>query len=57
MKTRLTRRNFFKAGVFGAAGAVGLAKALPRAKACMECLVDKLEGRYPVGKTALAGTR
>jgi FtsP/CotA-like multicopper oxidase with cupredoxin domain len=55
MKTRLTRRNFFKAGVLGAAGAVGLAKALPRAEACMECLADKLEGKYPVGKTALAG--
>jgi FtsP/CotA-like multicopper oxidase with cupredoxin domain len=57
MKTRLTRRNFFKAGVLGAAGAIGLGKVLPQAKACMECLVDKLEGKFPIGKTALAGNQ
>lgn len=50
-----TRRTFLKAGLVGVAGAVGLAKAMPRAEACMECLVEKLDGKFPVGKTMIIG--
>ena len=54
MKLRsLTRRNFLQAGVFGAAGAAGLAKA----RACMECLTEKLDGKFPIGKTNIVGTQ
>jgi hypothetical protein len=58
MKTRrLTRRKFFRAGVLGAAGAVGLAKFSPRVEACMECLTDKLDGTFPIGKTSIVGSQ
>jgi manganese oxidase len=53
MKIRLTRRNFFRAGVLGAVGAVGLSKA----KACMECLTEKLDGKFPIGKTSIVGSQ
>jgi FtsP/CotA-like multicopper oxidase with cupredoxin domain len=53
MKVRLTRRNFFRAGVLGAVGAVGLSKA----KACMECLTEKLDGKFPIGKTSIVGSQ
>ena len=53
MKTGLTRRNFFRAGVLGAAGVVGLSKA----RACMECLTDKLDGKFPIGKTNIVGSQ
>ena len=58
MKTRrLTRRKFFRAGVLGAAGAVGLAKFSPRVEAWMECLTDKLDGTFPIGKTSIVGSQ
>ena len=53
MKSGLSRRNFFRAGVLGAAGAFGLSKA----KACMECLTDKLDGKFPIGKTNIVGSQ
>ncbi len=39
-----------------AAGAAGLATyPVERAQACMECLTEKLDGRYPIGKTVSVG--
>ena len=44
------------AGAMVAAGAAGLATyPVERAQACMECLTEKLDGRYPIGKTASVG--
>ncbi len=51
----ITRRKFLRAGVLGATGALALGKALPRAAGCMECLTDKLEGKFPIGKTRMIG--
>jgi FtsP/CotA-like multicopper oxidase with cupredoxin domain len=50
-----SRRKFLKACAIGAGGAVVLAEAAPTAMACMECLTDKLEGKYPIGKTKIVG--
>ena len=56
MKTsRITRRNFFRAGALGAAAVWVTTKAAPKAHACMDCLVEKLKGKYPVGKTRVVG--
>jgi FtsP/CotA-like multicopper oxidase with cupredoxin domain len=55
MKTsRFTRRNFFRAGALGAAAA-WVTAAAPKARACMDCLVEKLKGKYPVGQTRVVG--
>ena len=37
------------------AGATGLSISAGRARACMECLTEKLEGKYPIGKTTVVG--
>jgi len=52
---RVSRRKFFQVGVVGATGAVALTKAVPLAHACMDCIKDKLEGKYPIGQTMLLG--
>src|SRR5262245_27275211 len=52
-----TRRKFLKACAVGAGGAVVLAEAVPQAMACMECLTEKLDGKYPIGKTRIAGDK
>jgi FtsP/CotA-like multicopper oxidase with cupredoxin domain len=58
MKMRsLSRRNFLRASVLGAAGAVGLTKLVPKAVACMECLTEKLDGKFPIGKTSMVGSQ
>ena len=44
-----------QASALTAAGAAGLSVTVSRARACMECLTEKLEGKYPVGKTAVVG--
>ena len=49
-----SRRGFLRGGALTVAGATGLA-SLGEAQACMECLTEKLEGKYPVGKTMLVG--
>jgi len=49
------RRNFFKAGVLGASAAWVATRAVPKAQACMDCLVEKLKGRYPIGQTRIVG--
>jgi manganese oxidase len=54
-KIDLTRRKFFRAGALGAAAWWALGKAAPKAQACMDCLVDKLRGKYPIGATKLMG--
>ncbi|MGH7179938.1 MAG: multicopper oxidase domain-containing protein [Tepidisphaeraceae bacterium] len=50
-----SRRQFLKACAVGAGGAIVLTKAAPEALACMECLTAKLDGRFPIGKTIIAG--
>ena len=49
------RRRFLQASALTAAGAAGLSFTVSRARACMECLTEKLEGKYPVGKTTVVG--
>src|SRR5688572_14246418 len=53
----LTRRKFFRAGALGAAALWATTKAVPKAQACMDCLVDKLKGKYPIGETKLVGNQ
>ena len=53
----LSRRNFLRASLLGAAGAVGLTKLAPKAAACMECLTEKLDGKFPIGKTSRVGNQ
>ena len=49
------RRRFLQASALTAAGAAGLSFTVSRARACMECLSEKLEGKYPIGKTTVVG--
>lgn len=51
----IKRRTLLKALVLGTGGGLVLGRAVPAAKACMECLVDKLDGKYPIGKTKTVG--
>lgn len=51
----MSRRNLLKALALGTGGAIALGKSLPSAEACIECLTEKLDGKYPVGKTMLVG--
>jgi len=52
-----SRRKFLKTCAVGAGagGAMALSDAVPQAVACMECLTEKLDGKYPIGKTTLVG--
>ena len=52
----ISRRRFLHRGAITVAGATALT-AIPaqEAHACMECVTEKLDGRYPIGKTALVG--
>jgi FtsP/CotA-like multicopper oxidase with cupredoxin domain len=51
-----SRRRFLRGGALTVAGATGLASfSVGEARACMECLTEKLEGKYPIGKTTLVG--
>ena len=51
-----SRRKFLQGGALTVAGATGLASfSVGEARACMECLTEKLEGKYPIGKTTLVG--
>ena len=51
-----SRRRFLQGGALTVAGATGLASfSVGEARACMECLTEKLEGKYPIGKTTLVG--
>ena len=49
-----SRRKFLRGCTLGAGGAVVL-HGLNKAWACMECLRDKLGGKYPIGNTMLVG--
>lgn len=52
----VSRRGFLRGGAVAIAGAAGLSTFPPReTQACMECLSEKLEGKYPIGTTTLAG--
>ena len=52
----VSRRRFLKRGALTVAGAAGLAAfQAQEARACMECLSEKLSDRYPIGKTAVVG--
>lgn len=53
----LTRRNFFRAGALGAAAVWATTYAASKARACMDCLVDKLKGKYPIGQTRIVGNQ
>jgi manganese oxidase len=53
-KSRFTRRNFLRIGLLGSVASVGLAEA---AKGCMECITKKLDGKFPIGKTRVAGSQ
>jgi FtsP/CotA-like multicopper oxidase with cupredoxin domain len=44
-----------RAGALGAASVVGLTKAIPPVEGCMECLTEKLAGKFPIGKTRVIG--
>ena len=50
-----SRRMFLQGGALTVAGATGLSISAGRARACMECLTEKLEGKYPIGKTTVVG--
>ena len=52
----ISRRRFLQRGAITVAGAAALT-AIPaqEAHACMECVTEKLDGRYPIGRTALVG--
>jgi FtsP/CotA-like multicopper oxidase with cupredoxin domain len=51
-----SRRRFLRGGALTVAGATGLASfSVNEARACMECLTEKLEGKYPIGKTMVIG--
>ena len=50
--SRFSRRTFLSSGLLGLAGVAGLARI---ANGCMECLTEKLEGKFPIGKTRVAG--
>jgi FtsP/CotA-like multicopper oxidase with cupredoxin domain len=52
----LSRRTFLRSGAMTVAGVAGLATfPAQEARSCMECLTEKLDGKYPIGKTALVG--
>jgi FtsP/CotA-like multicopper oxidase with cupredoxin domain len=52
----ISRRGFLRGGAVAVAGAAGLSTfPAQEAQACMECLTEKLDGRYPIGKTTLVG--
>jgi len=52
----LSRRKFLRRGAITVAGVTGLTPLLTqKVQACMECLTGKLDGKYPIGKTALVG--
>ena len=53
--TDFSRRKFLQGGALTVAGATGLSISAGRARACMECLTEKLEGRYPIGQTTVVG--
>jgi FtsP/CotA-like multicopper oxidase with cupredoxin domain len=53
--TGASRRKFLKACAVGAGGAVVLSEAVPKAVACMECVTEKLDGKFPIGKTMILG--
>ena len=52
----ISRRRFLHGGALAVAGVTGLS-TLPyqEARACVECLTEKLDGKYPIGKTAMVG--
>jgi FtsP/CotA-like multicopper oxidase with cupredoxin domain len=52
----ISRRRFLGRAAITAAGAAALT-SIPaqKARACMECLTEKLDGRYPIGKTTVVG--
>lgn len=54
---KVTRRKFFTAGSLGAVSVLAATKLAPNAEACMECLVEKLDGKFPVGKTRFVGNQ
>ena len=52
----ISRRRFLRRGAITVAGAAALTTVPSRkVHACMECVTEKLNGRYPIGKTALVG--
>jgi FtsP/CotA-like multicopper oxidase with cupredoxin domain len=54
----VSRRKFLQRGALTVAGAAGLATfQAQEARACMECLSEKLGDRYPIGKTAVVGSQ
>jgi FtsP/CotA-like multicopper oxidase with cupredoxin domain len=52
----MSRRGFLHGGALAIAGAAGLSTfPAQEAEACMECLTEKLAGRYPLGSTTVIG--
>ena len=53
-----SRRGFLRSGALTVAGATGLTSlSVGEAQACMECLTEKLDGKYPIGKTVVVGNQ
>jgi len=50
--SRFSRRSFLSSSLLSLAGVAGLARI---ANGCMECLTEKLDGKFPIGKTRVAG--
>ena len=50
--SRFSHRSFLSSGLLSLAGVAGLARI---ANGCMECLTEKLDGKFPIGKTRVAG--
>jgi FtsP/CotA-like multicopper oxidase with cupredoxin domain len=52
----ISRRRFLHRGALAVTGATGLMTlASQKANACMECLTEKLDNKYPIGKTTVVG--
>jgi FtsP/CotA-like multicopper oxidase with cupredoxin domain len=49
----LSRRSFLKTGLLSTAAVAGAQTA----KGCMECLSEKLDGKFPIGKTRVVGSQ
>jgi FtsP/CotA-like multicopper oxidase with cupredoxin domain len=56
-RTGFSRRRFLQGGALTVAGATGLSISAGQARACMECLTEKLNGKYPIGKTTVVGNQ
>jgi FtsP/CotA-like multicopper oxidase with cupredoxin domain len=53
--SQVTRRQFLLVGTLAGAASALVAKTASMAEACIECVTEKLDGRYPIGKTRMVG--